>query len=164
MASLFNKDPVEAEFEELSGEDRPVFGFGGGAEPQRKENPDAPKCAPLESPIEQSRALALADVIAPRARPGETLIRLAYRMGVPGHALAAPFRRASPIRVLATVESPYAGDRAAGIALRAGHFLVHGVKQPIHQLDFDSHARLAPGLERCVHSFSWLMTWWKRRF
>jgi len=106
--------------------------------------------------IEPSRTLALTDVIVPRARPGEALIRLAYRMGVPGHALTTPFRRPAPLRLLATVETPNRGDRAAGVALRAGHFCVHGVKQPIAQLDFDSGARLSPGLERAVHSFSWL--------
>ncbi|GMN03362.1 heparinase II/III family protein [Erythrobacter sp. MTPC3] len=106
--------------------------------------------------VETSRALALTDVIAPRTRPGEALIRLAYKMGVPGHALAAPFRRPTAMRVLATVESPVTGDRAAGTALRAGHFLIHGVKQPIGQIDFDPNARLAPGIERALHSFSWL--------
>lgn len=116
---------------------------------------DTAPAFPLD-PVDTSRALALTDVIAPPTRPGEALIRLAYRMGVPGHALAAPFRRASAMRVLATVDSPITGDRAAGTALRAGHFLVHGVKQPIGRLDFDGTARLGAGLERTVHSFSWL--------
>jgi uncharacterized heparinase superfamily protein len=151
MATLFSKEEVEAEFEELS-EERPIFGLASGDEPLRE---DAPASESGEN-VEPSRALQLTDVIAPRARPGEALIRLAYRMGVPGHALAAPFRRPSAMRVLATVESPAPGDRAAGIALRAGHFLVHGVKQPISTLDFDGHTRVAPGIERCVHSFSWL--------
>ena len=153
MASLFNKDAVEAEFEEIE-DDRPVFGLGAGKEPLRTEEGETE--APVETEVETGRALALTDVIAPRARPGEALIRFAYRMGVPGHALASPFRRPSPTRVLATVESPYQGERAAGIALRAGHFLVHGGKQPIHQVDFEGHSRQSPGLERTVHSFSWL--------
>jgi uncharacterized heparinase superfamily protein len=110
----------------------------------------------LTDTIEPSRALALSDVIAPRSDPGEMLIRLAYRIGVPGNALAAPFRRPAPMRVLATVESPNTGDRAAGIALRAGHFLVHGVKQPIGQVDFAVSGRINPGIERTVHTFSWL--------
>jgi len=117
---------------------------------------DANPAFPVD-PVDTSRALALTDVIAPRTRPGEALIRLAYRMGVPGHTLAAPLRRAQSVRVLATVNSPIVGDRTAGTALRAGHFLVHGVKQPIGQLDFDgASGRLSPGLERTVHSFSWL--------
>jgi uncharacterized heparinase superfamily protein len=103
-----------------------------------------------------SRALALSDVIAPRASAGEALIRLAYRIGVPGNALAAPFRRPPAMRLLATVESPVTGDRTAGIALRAGHFLVHGAKLPIGQVDFAVSGRINPGVERMVHGFAWL--------
>ena len=44
----------------------------------------------------------------------------------------------------------------AGTALRAGHFLVHGAKAPIAQIDFAGAARMAPPLERVVHSFAWL--------
>ncbi|WP_299195968.1 heparinase II/III family protein [uncultured Erythrobacter sp.] len=152
MATLFNKEPVEAEFEPISAEAAAV-GLGGEAEPQREESSAIDDG---EVGHETARALALTDVIAPRSKPGEALIRLAYRMGVPGHALAAPFRRPTATRVLATVMSPVTGDRTAGIALRAGHFLVHGAKTPIGQLDFDSNARHNPGLERVVHSFSWL--------
>ncbi|WP_108789718.1 heparinase II/III domain-containing protein [Erythrobacter sp. Alg231-14] len=131
---------------------RPAIPLGHAEEVLRD---DAATSFPVD-PIETSRALALTDVIAPRTRPGEALIRLAYRMGVPGQTLAAPLRRAQALRVLATVNTPMTGNRAAGTALRAGHFLVHGVKQPIGQLDFESGARLSPGLERTVHSFSWL--------
>jgi uncharacterized heparinase superfamily protein len=112
--------------------------------------------APEAEAPETSRALALTDVIAPRTGPGEALIRLAYRMGVPGHALAAPLRRPSALRLLAEVRTPVAGDRAAGIALRAGHFLVDSVKLPIAQVDFTGQARMAPGIERSLHSFRWL--------
>lgn len=107
-------------------------------------------------PTPPSRALALSDVIAPRIGAGEALIRLAYRIGVPGNALAAPFRRPPAMRVLATVESPVPGDRTAGTALRAGHFLVNGAKIPIGQVDFAASGRVNPGVERAVHSFSWL--------
>lgn len=105
---------------------------------------------------EPSRALALSDAIAVKAGPGEALIRLAYRLGVPGQALSQPFRRPPPVRVLATVDSPNRGDRAAGTALRAGHFLVHSARLPIASLDFAPAAHLAPGVERVLHSFSWL--------
>ncbi len=152
MTSLFGtRDPIEADFEELR-EEETVFALGPDAETLAKE-PDEPGATQPEEP---SRALALTDVIAPRTGPGEALIRMAYRMGVPSHALASPFRRPAAMRVMATVESPVTGERAAGVALRAGHFLVHGVKQPIGNVDFDSHARLNPGLERAIHSFSWL--------
>lgn len=132
-------------------------GAGPGARPSAPKPPPVgqePSGAPEAAP--PSRALALSDVIAPRSGAGEALIRLAYRIGVPGNALAAPFRRPPAIRVLATVDSPVTGDRAAGMALRAGHFLVHGAKLPIGQVDFAVSGRVNPGMERNVHSFSWL--------
>lgn len=119
----------------------------------KQPQPADPAPIPAEEP---SRALALSDIIAAPTGPGESLIRLAYRLGVPGNALAAPFRRPPPLRVLATVESPAHGDRAAGTALRAGHFLIHGVRLPIASIDFAPPARHAPGVERVLHSFSWL--------
>jgi uncharacterized heparinase superfamily protein len=133
--------------------DGPVLTLAGAAEPGASPRPEPAVEAPAEEP---SRALALSDVIAVHAGPGEALIRLAYRLGVPGHALATPFRRPPPLRVLATVESPNRGDRAAGTALRAGHFLIHGVRLPIASFDFSPAAHHAPGVERVLHSFSWL--------
>ena len=132
--------------------DNPVLALATGSEPgaDSAPSPEQPQLA------EPSRALALSDVIAVKAGPGEALMRLAYRLGVPGHALAAPFRRPQPLRVLATVESPNRGDRAAGTALRAGHFLIHGARLPIASFDFSAAARHAPGVERVLHSFSWL--------
>jgi uncharacterized heparinase superfamily protein len=130
--------------------DNPVLALATGAEPGATPSSEQPQLA------EPSRALALSDVIAVKAGPGEALMRLAYRLGVPGHALAAPFRRPQPLRVLATVESPNRGDRAAGTALRAGHFLIHGARLPIASFDFSAAARHAPGVERVLHSFSWL--------
>lgn len=128
--------------------DAPVLPLGSASEPGAEAPPP-----PVEEP---SRALALSDVIAVRSGPGEALIRLAYRIGIPGHAIAAPFRRPQATRVLATVESPNRGDRTAGTALRAGHFLIHGVRMPIASFDFSVSAHHAPGVERVVHSFGWL--------
>lgn len=108
------------------------------------------------APLSAARALTISDFTAPSAGPGERLIRLAYRLGVPGSTLASPFRKPSRSRLLATVESPLMGDRAAGVALRAGHFLIHGVKTPIGQIDFESSSRLTPPFERVVHGFAWL--------
>jgi uncharacterized heparinase superfamily protein len=130
--------------------DNPVLALATGTEPGTTASPEQPQLA------EPSRALALSDVIAVKAGPGEALMRLAYRLGVPGHALAAPFRRPQPLRVLATVESPNRGDRTAGTALRAGHFLIHGARLPIASFDFSAAARHAPGVERVLHSFGWL--------
>ena len=106
--------------------------------------------------IEPGRALALADFAPPAIGAGERLIRLAYRLGISGAALSAPFRKAAKPRLLATVANPLSGRKIAGTALRAGHFLVHGVKSPIAQIDFAGAARMAPPLERVVHSFAWL--------
>lgn len=106
--------------------------------------------------IESGRALALADFAPPALGPGEKLIRLAYRLGVSGATLSAPFRKPARPRLLATVESPLQGDRAAGVALRAGHFLIYGVKSPIAQMEFGGSGRLTPPFERAVHGFTWL--------
>jgi uncharacterized heparinase superfamily protein len=132
--------------------DAPVLPLGAGDEggALKPARPSEPK------PVEPSRALALSDVINVPAGPGEALIRFAYRAGIPGHVLSQPFRRAQPLRVLATVDSPNRGDRATGTALRAGHFLIHGARMPIASFDFASAARYAPGVERVVQTFSWL--------
>ena len=98
----------------------------------------------------------LSDFSPPRIGGAERIVRLLYRLGVPGTTLSAPFRKPLRPRLLATVESPLAGDRVAGMALRAGHFLVHGLKAPIAQVDFSALANLTPPLERVVHGFSWL--------
>jgi len=111
---------------------------------------------PEDAPLPTHRTLALSDVIAPRSSAGETLIRLAYRIGVPSHALAAPFRKADKIRLRATVTSPLEGDRTSGTALRAGHFVVNGAKLPISKIDFDPSARHSAGTERVLHTFGWL--------
>ena len=76
--------------------------------------------------VEPGRALALADFAPPSLGVGERILRLAYRLGVPGSTLAAPFKKAAKARLLATVTNPLPGNKMAGTALRAGHFLVHG--------------------------------------
>ncbi len=106
--------------------------------------------------VEPGRALALADFTPPAIGTGERLVRLAYRIGVPGSALTSPFRKPAKPRILATVTNPLPGYKVAGMALRAGHFLVHGAKTPINHVEFAGAARLSPPLERTVHSFSWL--------
>ena len=106
--------------------------------------------------LEPGRALALADFAPPRANPGERLIRLAYRLGVPGSALSSPFAKPGRTRLLASVDPVLPGNRVAGMALRAGHFLVHGVKAPVAQVDMGPGARLTPPFEASVHGFDWL--------
>ncbi len=106
--------------------------------------------------IEPGRPGALASFAPPALGAGERLTRLAYRLGISGSALAAPFRKAQRPRLLATVASPLPGNKAAGTALRAGYFLVHGLKVPVAQVDFAGTGRLAPPVERLVHGFHWL--------
>ncbi len=133
---------------ESAGEDRLVA--PGRDEPARDDD------AAAREVIEPGRALALADFSPPALGAGERLIRLAYRLGIPGSTLTSPFGKSAKPRLLATVESPLAGERTAGVALRAGHFLIYGVKAPIAQMDFAPAARLSPPFERVVHGFSWL--------
>ena len=121
----------------------------------------APGAADEPAQIEPSRALALADFAAPRTGPLDAVLRWAYRAGVSPALLASPLRKPAKPRLLATVESPLSGEngigeRGAGMALRAGHFLVNGVRAPIAQMEFGPAARLTPPFARRVHGFFWL--------
>ncbi len=106
--------------------------------------------------LEPGRSLVIADIQPPGLRPSERFIRLAYRLGIPGPTLSSPLTKPAKPRLLGTVETPLQGYRAAGVAVRAGHFLVHGVKAPIAQMDFASSTRLTPPFEEVVHGFGWL--------
>lgn len=114
---------------------------------------DAPALADPAA-IEPGRALALADFAPPALGAGDRLVRFAYRLGLPASAIH-PFRKRAKTRLTATVTNPLPGDAAAGKALRAGHFLVHGFKSPIADTAF-SGPRLPPPFERMVHGFRWL--------
>lgn len=109
--------------------------------------------APIAT-LEPARALALADFAPPAVGAGERLLRMAYRFGI-GPRTLNPFAKRVPPRLTATVANPLPGDAATGTALRAGHFLIHGLKAPIADTEF-SGPRLPPPLERCVHGFTWL--------
>ena len=106
--------------------------------------------------IEPGRALALVDFAPPTVGAGERLIRIAYRAGIPSGLLTSPLGKSAKTRVLATVAAPMRGNKVCGMALRAGHFFIHGAKAPIVGIDFGGAARLAPPVERAVHSFGWL--------
>ena len=116
----------------------------GGMEPGQMES----------GQIEPGRALAIADFSPPHVSTSERLIRLAYGLGLPASALN-PFRKRTRPRLTATVTTALTGDPVAGTALRAGHFLLHGVKLPIADTEF-SGPRLSPPFERLVHGFGWL--------
>ena len=87
---------------------------------------------------------------------GERLIRFAYRAGVPASVLASPFRRPARPRITATVACPPLGDRVAGMALRAGHFLIGGARLPSAQAEFGGTAKSAPLMDEVLHGFGWL--------
>ena len=129
----------------------PALPLNDGAEPLVAE---VPQELPEVVPLEPARALVLADFQPPRAGPVDSVVRWAYRLGVPGSVLAAPLRKPTPPRLLATVASPLEGERAAGMALRAGQFLVHGLKVPIDKVEFTSNAPLTPPVQRVVQGFT----------
>jgi len=114
---------------------------------------DAPE--PLGEILEPGRALALAEFAPPSLGAGERLVRLAYRLGVPGEVLRSPFRKPPKPRLLATVENPLPGERAAGNALRAGWLTVHGGRLALRDLDYGSK-KITPPFERALHGFRWL--------
>ncbi|MCJ2182735.1 heparinase II/III family protein [Novosphingobium sp. 1949] len=122
------------------------------------EPPERASAAPIveAEQSETGRALALVDFSPPSVTAGERLIRFAYRLGVPGSMLSTPVGKKARTRLLATVRNTVPGNAAAGTALRAGHFLVHGAKTPIAHVDFAGAARVTPPLERMVHAFAWL--------
>lgn len=77
--------------------------------------------------------------------------RLTWR--TPLHALR--LRGRYPLKLLGVPEDPIPGDPAAGMALRAGHFLFRGLKLPIAQLDF-ANLNIPPSFADYIHSFAWL--------
>jgi len=149
----------------------PALPLGLEREPLRREapvtDPSEALIQPLPRPmpvdedqpqrpevVEPGRALALADFSPPAVSASERFMRFAYRLGLPAGALH-PFRKRARLRLTATVSNPLPGDAMAGKALRAGHFLVHGMKTPIADTEFTG-PRLPPPFERMVHGFAWL--------
>lgn len=108
------------------------------------------------APLEPARALVPGDFAPLQTNPIDTVISWAYRLGVPGALLAAPLRKPAKLRLLATVTSPLTGERTRGTAIRAGHFLVEGLKLPLAEADFSMSAHLAAPHQKVLHGFSWL--------
>lgn len=102
------------------------------------------------------RALVVTDFAPPTASPSERLMRMAFGLGLSHSTIVAPFRKPLRARLLAVVEPQLPGDRAAGMALRAGHFYIHGVKAPFAQVDMGPLGNLSPPFERVVQGFAWL--------
>lgn len=130
-----------------------------GEEPRADLIATPPPTAPEDGATGQlasDRALVVSDFKPPRASPAERLMRLAFSMGVSHSTIVAPFRKPLRPRLLAVVSTPLPGDRAAGMALRAGHFYVCGVKAPFAQVDMGPLGNLSPPFERVVQGFTWL--------
>lgn len=124
---------------------------------RRPERGPDRKAEPEVEVLATSRALVPQEIGAPSVGPGERLVRIAYAAGLRGRLITSPLSKPAKRRVLATVNPPLAGDRAAGMALRAGHFCVHGIKLPISQLEFGPGTRVPPMLlERHIHAYAWL--------
>lgn len=128
--------------------------------PRNRKEPLIRAVAEAESeealaPLEPVRALVPSDFVR-KSNPFDAALGWAYRLGVPGALLAAPLRKPAKLRLLATVKTPYEGDRARGTAIRAGHFIVEGSKLPLGMVDFGVSARHAPPLQRLLDGFGWL--------
>ena len=111
---------------------------------------------PAPEELAKSRSLVVTDFSPPSVSPSESLMRLAFRLGVPHSTIVAPFRKPLRPKLQARVQSPLEGDRAAGMALRAGHFYIYGVKAPFAQVDMGPLGNLSPPFERVVQGFTWL--------
>ena len=106
--------------------------------------------------LEPGRSLVAADFAPPRTGMIDASLRLAYRLGIPGSFLSAPFRKPVAPRLLATVTGGVPGHRARGVALRAGHFLIRGLRLPIAQVDWAGNVHHPEPFARTIHGFSWL--------
>ena len=178
MVDSMGHDPVrdkagdEVDGPELDKEERAarqlIMTLGNKPEPTALTARDEERPAPLPAStprdnqpeldvVPTARALVPQEIGAPSVGPGERLVRIAYAAGIRGRLITSPLSKPAKRRVLSTVTPPLPGDRASGMALRAGHFLVHGVKLPIAQLEFGPGTRQqSPLIERHVHSYAWL--------
>ncbi len=78
-----------------------------------------------------------------------------YRMtwGTPLHAMR--LKGKYPLKLLAAPEDPIPGDARAGNAIRAGHFLFRGLRQPLAEIDYTQLEQPDAFLDY-IHSFRWL--------
>lgn len=78
-----------------------------------------------------------------------------YRMtwSTPLHAMR--LKGKYPLKLLAVPEDEIKGDARAGKALRTGHFLFRGLKQPFDEMDF-TRIEQPREFQDYIHSFRWL--------
>ncbi|MEZ5707805.1 MAG: heparinase II/III family protein [Blastomonas sp.] len=124
------------------------------------KRPDEPASAPAANPEpvaeEASGRNHLVRVDGDKGHSlTESLVHYFYRLTwrTPLHKLRIKGR--SPLRLLAAPEDPFKGDARRGTAIRAGHFLFNGIKQPIKSLDY-ANLKLPPDYVEYLHSFAWL--------
>lgn len=124
--------------------------------------------SPAEAP-EAAQGVGPADAVD-TIEPGKRLIRLPNEKGLSlGDRLANHLTRLTwrtplhrfrlkgrfPLKLLGVPDDPVAGDPRAGTALRAGHFLHRGLKQPLATLDFAALV-VPPAFSDHLHGFAWL--------
>ncbi|HEX7819218.1 MAG TPA: heparinase II/III family protein [Sphingobium sp.] len=124
----------------------------------------------MNKPVRRQKPIAVDDPSTDGIELGKRLIRLSddrglsladrlansfYRMtwSTPLHAMR--LKGKYPLKLLAVPDDEIVGDPRAGKAMRAGHFLFRGLKQPIEDLDY---ARIdqPPEFVDYIHSFKWL--------
>ncbi|MEQ1725465.1 MAG: heparinase II/III family protein [Sphingopyxis sp.] len=125
-------------------EDAPIVRTGSDA-PANEPQLDSIETGKRLIRLSDDRGASLADRVAAR------FYRLTWR--TPLHALR--LRGRFPLKLLGVPEDPIPGDPMAGKAIRAGHFLFRGLKQPTARLDFANLMLPAPFADY-LHSFAWL--------
>ncbi len=124
----------------------------------------------MNKPVRRQKPIAVDDLSTDGIELGKRLIRLSddrglslterlsnsfYRMtwSTPLHAMRLNGKY--PLKLLAVPDDEIAGDPRAGKAIRAGHFLFRGLKQPLEELNY---ARIDQPAEfqDYIHSFKWL--------
>lgn len=76
---------------------------------------------------------------------------LSWKTPIHGRKLKGKY----PLKLLAVPDDRIPGDARAGQAIRAGHFLFRGQKQPVDALDF-GRLDLPPAFVDHLHGFRWL--------
>lgn len=124
----------------------------------------------MSKPARRPKPIAVDDPSDDGIELGKRLIRLSddrglslaerlsnhfYRLtwSTPLHAMR--LKGKYPLKLLAVPDDEILGDARAGKAIRAGHFLFRGLKQPLDALDF---ARIDQprDFQDYIHSFAWL--------
>ncbi len=118
---------------------------GGEAVPQSPQDGDQPTGNNLVLRSGDARGESL------MSRMSMLYYRMTWRM--PVHRLRLMGKL--PMRLLAVPVDPIDGDRAQGMAVRAGHFLFRGLTKSHDKIDF-ADLKLPPAFEDYVHRFAWL--------